>query len=106
MRKADRDLLLRVARRAEERAEEAWKIVIDDPRMAGAQDVAKRRRDREIGDARDLKEFVKRAERDAQDAARLRYLVSNHTFLGPMIVIDDSVLAKIDEAIASGVEGQ
>ncbi len=61
MNPVDRNLLIRVARRLEEQAEEDFKRV-----PVGADhkvhENAKRKRDRELGDARDLREYVKRAD--------------------------------------------
>lgn len=67
MNAVDRNLLLRIARRLEEQAEEEHKRV---PPQADAKlyENAKRRRDRELGDARDLREYVKRA--DAEQEAK------------------------------------
>ena len=55
----DRNLLLRIARRLEEQAEREYESARDmsDQRVA---DSAKRRRDRELGDAKDLRDYVKR----------------------------------------------
>lgn len=68
MNAVDRNLLLRLARRLEEQAEEAAKHLPPqaDPKVY---ETAKRRRDRELGDARDLREFVKRA--DAEQEAKV-----------------------------------
>lgn len=58
MNPVDRNLLLRVARRLEEQAEESFKSTpANDPRV---HESARRRRDRELGDAKDLREYVKR----------------------------------------------
>ena len=56
----DRNLLLRVSRRIEERAEQDYRQACDDPRVSGQQELARRRRDRELGDAKDLRDFVRR----------------------------------------------
>lgn len=67
MNAVDRNLLLRVARRLEEQADEDFKRV---PVGADAKvhENAKRKRDRELGDAKDLREYVKRA--DAEQASK------------------------------------
>lgn len=69
MNAVDRNLLLRIARRVEEAAEEAYKAV---PIGADAlvHKHAKAKRDREIGDAKDVREYVKRME--AEEPARTR----------------------------------
>jgi len=66
----DRNLLLRIARRLEEQAEEEFKRV---PIGADQKthEAAKRKRDRELGDARDLREYVKRA--DAEHSAKIAH---------------------------------
>lgn len=58
----DRNLILRVARRLEEQADAAWRIAAVEANDTKALDTAKRRRDRELGDAKDLREFIKRSE--------------------------------------------
>lgn len=65
----DKNLLLRIARRLEEQAEDEHKrasTVLTDTK---AIDQAKRRRDRELGDAKDLREYVRRA--DAEQASKV-----------------------------------
>ena len=61
MRPLDKNLLIRVARRLEEQAEEAHTRALagSDPKTI---EQAKRRRDRELGDARDVRDYVKRIE--------------------------------------------
>ncbi len=62
MNPVDRNLLLRVARRLEEQAEQSYKVaagLAEDPKEHEA---AKRKRDRELGDSRDLRDYVKRTE--------------------------------------------
>jgi hypothetical protein len=58
----DRNLLLRIARRLEEQADAAWRTSATAANDTKTLDQIKRRRDRELGDAKDLREFVKRAE--------------------------------------------
>lgn len=58
----DRNLLIRVARRLEEQADQAWHTAAMTGDDVKALDAAKRRRDRELGDAKDLRDFVKRQE--------------------------------------------
>jgi hypothetical protein len=58
----DRNLLLRIARRLEEQADAAWRASATAANDTKTLDQIKRRRDRELGDAKDLREFVKRAE--------------------------------------------
>ncbi len=55
---AEINLLTRMARRAEERALEEFKET--DQLDAAALKAARRKRDRELGDARDLKDLVER----------------------------------------------
>jgi ABC-type protease/lipase transport system fused ATPase/permease subunit len=57
----DRNLLIRVARRLEEQADQAWHTAAMKTDDVKALDAAKRRRDRELGDAKDLRDFVKRS---------------------------------------------
>lgn len=56
----ERNLLIRVARRLEEQADQAWHTQAMNTDDVKALDAAKRRRDRELGDAKDLRDFVKR----------------------------------------------
>jgi hypothetical protein len=58
----ERNLLTRIARRLEEQADAAWRVTVTAANDTKSLDAAKRRRDRELGDAKDLREFVKRAE--------------------------------------------
>jgi hypothetical protein len=62
----DRNLLLRIARRLEEQAEADHKRV---PIGADAKvhENARRKRDRELGDAKDLREYVKRMDTAAAE---------------------------------------
>ena len=62
MNTVDRNLLLRIARRLEEQADAAWRVTATAANDVKTLDAAKRRRDRELGDAKDLREYVKRAE--------------------------------------------
>lgn len=65
MNAVDKNLLLRIARRLEEQAEEAAKHLPPqaDPKVYES---AKRKRDRELGDARDLRDFVRREDGEGQ----------------------------------------
>jgi hypothetical protein len=64
----EKNLLIRVARRAEERAVEEFKAT--DQLDVEALDTARRKRDRELGDARDMKDLVaKLARADAEKDA-------------------------------------
>ncbi len=67
MNPVERNLLLRVARRLEEQAEAEYKTV---PIQADAKvhERAKVKRDRELGDARDLRDYVKRTDAAAAKA--------------------------------------
>lgn len=56
----DKRLLLRVARRLEENALQDYDNADDS--TPAAQEAAKRRRDHELGDVRDVKDYVKREE--------------------------------------------
>jgi hypothetical protein len=60
MNAVERNLLLRVARRLEEQAEATFQR--DQKLGDEAAIAAKRRRDRELGDARDVREYVKRVD--------------------------------------------
>lgn len=60
MNQIERNLLLRVARRLEERAEDAWAAASAKQMDAKAHETAKRQRDRDYGDARDLRAFAVR----------------------------------------------
>lgn len=62
MNPVDRNLLLRVARRLEEQADAAWRAAATAANDTKTLDAIRRRRDRELGDAKDLRDFVKRAE--------------------------------------------
>ncbi len=55
-----RNLLLRIARRLEEQADADWRAGIVAAGDTKALDQVKRKRDRELGDAKDLREYVKR----------------------------------------------
>lgn len=55
-----RNLLLRIARRLEEQADADWRAGIITANETKAIDQVKRKRDRELGDAKDLREYVKR----------------------------------------------
>ena len=65
----ERNLLLRVARRLEEQADDAWRVTATAANDVKALDQAKRRRDRELGDAKDLRDYVKRV--DAEQASKV-----------------------------------
>jgi hypothetical protein len=58
----DRNLLLRIARRLEEQADAAWRASATAANDTKTLDQIKRRRDRELGDAKDLREYVKRVD--------------------------------------------
>lgn len=60
-------LLLRIARRLEEQAEANYTVAAKLGDEAAI--VAKRRRDRELGDAKDLRELVKSADEQPATAA-------------------------------------
>lgn len=68
MNAVDRNLLLRIARRLEEQADAAWRITATAANDVKALDAAKRRRDRELGDAKDLRDYVKR--QDAEQRSK------------------------------------
>jgi hypothetical protein len=61
MNAVEKNLLLRIARRLEEHADVAWRISATAADDVKTLDAAKRRRDRELGDAKDLREYVKRS---------------------------------------------
>jgi len=67
---ADRNLLLRVARRLEDRAAEDYRMHLATGPNPKTLAEARRRRDRETGDAQDLREYVKCTDA-AQSAARV-----------------------------------
>lgn len=56
----ERNLLIRVARRLEEQADAAWRAAATAASDTKTLDQIKRRRDRELGDAKDLRDFVRR----------------------------------------------
>lgn len=62
MNPVERNLLLRIARRLEEQADAAWRVTATATNDVKGLDAAKRKRDRELGDAKDLREYVKRVE--------------------------------------------
>lgn len=64
----DKNLLLRIARRLEEQADDAWRVAAVKSNDVKGLDQAKRKRDRELGDAKDVREYVKRA--DAEQGAK------------------------------------
>lgn len=64
----DRNLLLRIARRLEEQADAAWRVAATAANDVKALDAAKRKRDRELGDAKDLRDYVKRT--DAEQSSK------------------------------------
>lgn len=80
MKSIDRLLLLRAARRMEERAEAEYKSSLGVVGVNHEQ--SKKRRDREVGDAKDIRDFVARATDDALDAGRFRFLMSGQESLG------------------------
>lgn len=55
-----RNLLLRIARTLEEQADADWRAGTTAAGDTKALDQVKRKRDRELGDAKDLREYVKR----------------------------------------------
>lgn len=61
----ERNLLTRIARRLEEQADQTWHTAAMQSNDVKILDAAKRRRDRELGDAKDLRDFVKRQEQPA-----------------------------------------
>lgn len=64
MNAVERNLLLRIARRLEEQAEASFQAAQklgDEATIAG-----RRRRDRELGDAKDLREYVKRMDAEQE----------------------------------------
>lgn len=66
MNAVERNLLLRIARRLEEQAEASYAAA---QKLGDAAAIAgKRRRDREVGDAKDLRDYVKRV--DAGEGAK------------------------------------
>lgn len=66
MNPVDRNLLTRIARRLEEQAESSFQR--DQKLGDEAAIAARRRRDRELGDAKDLREYLKR--QDAEQSAK------------------------------------
>lgn len=68
MNAVERNLILRIVRRLEEQAEAGY---VSAQKLGEAAALAgKRRRDRELGDARDLREYVKRSD-DAPEPVQL-----------------------------------
>lgn len=65
----EKNLLLRVARRLEERAGTDYTAALAIAPNVKAVAELRRRRDRELGDARDLREYVKRVE--SEQAAKV-----------------------------------
>lgn len=66
---AEKNLLVRVARRLEEQADADWRTAATAAADTKALDTAKRRRDRELGDVMDLRAYVKRVE--SEQAAKV-----------------------------------
>lgn len=76
----DKRLVIRVAARMEQAALEKYEAALKG--TPDRVDEARRTRDRELGDVLDLRTYVERAESDAADAARFRFLNSGPETLG------------------------
>ena len=100
MKPADKKLLLRIATRMEKVAVSKFEAAIAaNPARV---DEAKRTRDTELGDVRDLRAYSATASADEVEAARFRYLIANPGFLHPGITGDGTkeFIKRLDADIA------